>query len=184
MEALFISAFSVAIAEIGDKTQLLALLLAARFSNRTAIISGMLVATVMNHFLAAIVGEWISGWFNPLYVKYIIALSFFGVAAWILIPDKLESEESKWYRYGPFLATLLLFFIAEMGDKTQVATVLLAAKYQQLAPVITGTTIGVLLANVPVVFIGHFSAEKLPLKWIRISCACLFTIIGISTLLI
>ena len=182
MDALLISTTSVAIAEIGDKTQLLALLLAARFSNKTAIILGIIVATILNHLLAAVFGEWAISVVSPDIAQYLVGMSFIAIGLWILIPDKMDAEDSRFYRYGPFLATTLLFFIAEMGDKTQVATVFLAAKYQQLVPVVMGTTFGMLIANVPAVLMASFSAQKLPLKWIRIICALLFCIIGLVTI--
>ncbi len=184
MDALFVSTFSVAIAEIGDKTQLLAFLLATRFKRAFPIIAGIFVATLLNHAAAAYIGDLVSGWFSADILKWLVGLSFILVAAWILIPDKLDKEESQLYKYGPFIASLVLFFFAEMGDKTQVATVLLAAKYDALFMVITGTTIGMLLANIPVVLLGKFSAQKLPLKSIRIVTAALFLILGVSTLLV
>ncbi|TWU67910.1 hypothetical protein AYI74_12600 [Shewanella algae] len=183
MEALIASTLTVAVAEIGDKTQLLALLLAARFKNKTAIISGILVATLLNHFAAAWLGQWAMGWLSADVGRYLVAGSFFAIALWVLVPDKVDAEESRFYRYGPFVATCLLFFIAEMGDKTQVATVVLSAKYDSLLMVVTGTTVGMLLANVPVVLAGHFSADKLPMTWIHRGCALLFALLGIATLL-
>ncbi|QYJ79582.1 TMEM165/GDT1 family protein [Shewanella acanthi] len=182
MEALLASTFTVAIAEIGDKTQLLALLLAARFKNKTAIILGILLATLFNHFAAAWIGQWAIDWVSPEVARYLVAASFFAIALWVLVPDKVDSEESRFYQMGPFIATFILFFIAEMGDKTQIATVVLSAKYDALVMVVTGTTLGMLLANVPVVLAGHFSAEKLPLNWIHRGCAVLFALLGIVTL--
>lgn len=183
MEALLTSTLAVAIAEIGDKTQLLAFLLATRFRKPLPIIAGIFVATIANHAAAAWVGDWVAGLISPVVLTWIVGLSFIAVAIWILVPDKADDEENKLYQYGPFIASLVLFFIAEIGDKTQVATVLLAARYDELFMVIIGTTLGMLLANVPVVFAGKFSADKLPLTWIRgITCA-LFTIMGISTLI-
>lgn len=182
LEALFTSALSVAIAEIGDKTQLLALLLAARFKNKTAIIGGILLSTLANHLLAAWFGHWAITWLTPELARYLVAFSFFAIALWILVPDKADAEDSRFYRYGPFLATFVLFFLAEMGDKTQVATVVLAAKYQSLAWVIAGTTLGILLANVPVVIAGSMGAGKLPVTLIHRICAVLFFLLGIATL--
>lgn len=183
MEALLASTFTVAIAEIGDKTQLLALLLAARFKNKTAIILGILLATLFNHFAAAWVGQWAIDWVSPEIASYLVAASFFAIALWVLIPDKVDAQESRFYKMGPFLATFILFFIAEMGDKTQIATVVLAAKYDSLTMVVAGTTLGMLIANVPVVIAGHFSAEKLPMHWIHRGCAVLFALLGVATLL-
>ena len=167
MEALLTSTISVAIAEIGDKTQLLALLLICRFRN---------------HAGAAWIGEFISRWMDPKVMTWLVAGAFIAMAAWILVPDKMDDEESSLDKYGPFMATFVLFFIAEIGDKTQIATVLLAAKYDSLIQVITGTTLGMMLANVPVVLLGKLGADKLPLKGIRIACAILFAGLGISTL--
>ncbi|EGT3625098.1 TMEM165/GDT1 family protein [Morganella morganii] len=184
MEALLASTFTVAIAEIGDKTQLLALILAARFKNKTAIILGILLSTLFNHFAAAWIGQWAINWVSPDLARYLVAASFFAIALWVLIPDKVDAEESRFYKMGPFLATFILFFIAEMGDKTQIATVVLAAKYDSLTMVVAGTTLGMLLANVPVVIAGHFSAEKLPMLWIHRGCAVLFALLGVATLLL
>ncbi|PIW61924.1 TMEM165/GDT1 family protein [Shewanella sp. CG12_big_fil_rev_8_21_14_0_65_47_15] len=183
MEALLASTFTVTIAEIGDKTQLLALILAARFKNKTAIILGILLSTLFNHFAAAWIGQWAINWVSPDLARYLVAASFFAIALWVLIPDKVDAEESRFYKMGPFLATFILFFIAEMGDKTQIATVVLAAKYDSLTMVVAGTTLGMLLANVPVVIAGHFSAEKLPMLWIHRGCAVLFALLGVVTLL-
>ncbi|MGL5949088.1 MAG: TMEM165/GDT1 family protein [Aeromonas sp.] len=183
MEALLTSTLSVAIAEIGDKTQLLALLLICRFRTPWPIVWGILAATILNHAGAAYVGELVSRWFSPQTLTYLVAGAFLAMAVWILVPDKMDDEESPLDKYGPFLATFVLFFIAEMGDKTQIATVLLAAKYDSLLLVVIGTTLGMMLANVPVVLIGKLSADKLPLKAIRITCALLFAGLGISTLL-
>jgi Ca2+/H+ antiporter, TMEM165/GDT1 family len=183
LEALLASTFTVAIAEIGDKTQLLALILAARFKNKTAIILGIFLSTLFNHFAAAWIGQWAINWVSPDLARYLVAASFFAIALWVLIPDKVDAEESRFYKMGPFLATFILFFIAEMGDKTQIATVVLAAKYDSLTMVVAGTTLGMLLANVPVVIAGHFSAEKLPMLWIHRGCAVLFALLGVVTLL-
>ncbi|MEZ9822134.1 TMEM165/GDT1 family protein [Shewanella sp. 10N.286.45.A1] len=184
MEALLASTFTVAIAEIGDKTQLLALILAARFKNKTAIILGIFLSTLANHFAAAWLGQWAIGYITPEIGRYLIAGSFFAIALWVLVPDKVdEEEESRFYSMGPFLATFILFFIAEMGDKTQIATVVLSAKYDALAMVVMGTTLGMLIANVPVVIAGHFSAEKLPMQWIHRGCAVLFALLGVVTLM-
>lgn len=183
MEALLASTFTVAIAEIGDKTQLLALILAARFRNKTAIILGILLATLANHFAAAWLGQWAINWISPDLARYIVAGSFFAIALWVLVPDKVDAEESRFYKMGPFIATFVLFFLAEMGDKTQIATIVLSAKYDALALVVVGTTLGMMLANVPVVIAGHFSADKLPMVWIHRGCAALFALLGLATLL-
>lgn len=183
MEALLASTFTVAIAEIGDKTQLLALILAARFRNKTAIILGIFLSTLANHFAAAWLGQWAINWISPEVATYIVAFSFFAIALWVLVPDKVDAEESRFYKMGPFVATFILFFLAEMGDKTQVATVVLSAKYDALALVVLGTTLGMMIANVPVVLAGHFSAEKLPMTWIHRGCAALFALLGAATLI-
>ncbi|AQS37995.1 putative membrane protein [Shewanella psychrophila] len=187
LEPLLTSTFTVAIAEIGDKTQLLALILAARFSHikgsKTAIILGIFLSTLINHFAAAWLGNWAIGLISPELARYLVAASFFAIALWVLIPDKVDCEESRFYKMGPFIATFILFFIAEMGDKTQIATVVLAAKYDALAMVVMGTTLGMLLANVPVVIAGNFSAEKLPLTLIHRGCAVLFALLGVATLM-
>lgn len=183
MEALGLSTLIVALAEIGDKTQLLALLLAARFRKPWPIIAGILIATVANHALAAAVGAWVSEQISPAIMQWILGASFLAMAGWTLIPDKLDDEDSSYYRFGAFLATLLLFFLAEMGDKTQFATIALAAQYSDTLLVIIGTTIGMLLANVPVVIVGHFAAERLPLQLIRRVAASLFALMGLYILL-
>ena len=179
LEALTVPTFIVAIAEIGDKTQLLALLLAARFRKPLPIILGIVVATLANHFAAAAVGNWVASWFSPVTLAWILAASFAVVALWTLVPDKLDDDEdSKLAKYGPFVTTLIAFFIAEMGDKTQVATVMLAAQYDYLVMVVAGTTLGMLIANVPVVLAGIFAAEKLPLDLIRRIAAVAFALLA------
>ncbi|MBY6225967.1 TMEM165/GDT1 family protein [Ferrimonas balearica] len=182
MEALFSSTLAVAIAEIGDKTQLLAFILATRFHKPLVICLGILAATLLNHAAAAYFGAWLGEWLNGDLGRYLLAGSFLAMAAWMLIPDKVEAEESPLYRFGPFVATFILFFLAEIGDKTQIATVLLAAKYDAMWMVITGTTIGMLLANVPVVLAGKLSADKLPMAWIHRGSAALFAAFGVVTL--
>lgn len=183
MEALLTSTLTVAIAEIGDKTQLLALLLAARFRNKSAIVLGILLATLINHFVAAWIGQFAISWLDPQWARYAVAVSFFVIALWVLIPDKMDEDDNSFYKLGAFMATFILFFIAEIGDKTQIATVVLAAKYDALAMVVIGTTLGMLIANVPVVFLGHFSADKLPMQTIHRVCAALFVVLGVGTLL-
>lgn len=181
LQSLFVPTGLVAIAEIGDKTQLLALLLAARFRKPWPIIWGILVATVANHFAAGAVGKWVASFFSEATLSWILAACFLAVAAWTLIPDQIDEEEeaSHFRRYGPFLTTAIAFFIAEMGDKTQIATVMLAAQYPHFWLVVIGTTLGMLLANVPVVLAGHFSAEKLPLTLIhRIAALCFLALAG------
>ncbi|MBB1060111.1 TMEM165/GDT1 family protein [Marilutibacter spongiae] len=169
----FISTGTVALAEIGDKTQLLALMLAARFRKPWPIVAGILVATLLNHALAGWLGSLASGWLSPSVLQWIVAVSFLAVALWTLKPDTLDEDESLPAR-GAFIATLIAFFLAEMGDKTQVATVLIAAKYSPLWEVVLGTTLGMLLANVPVVVLGSRFSSRLPLKAARLTAAGVF----------
>ncbi len=174
MDALLVSTLAVAVAEIGDKTQLLALVLAARYRKPWPIIAGILVATVLNHALAAWLGSLVSGWISPEVLRWGVVISFAAVAAWALVPDKLDEDEVKPPRWGAFVATLVAFFIVEMGDKTQVATVVLAAQYSPLWQVIAGTTLGMAIANVPVVLLGSRFAARLPLKAARYAAAAIF----------
>ena len=168
MESFYIPTLIVALAEIGDKTQLLALLLAARYRRPLPIIWGIVVATLANHAAAGAVGNWVSSLVSPSVLSWVLAASFAAVALWTLVPDKLEEDEaSRGRRFGPFVATLIAFFLAEMGDKTQVATVMLAAQYPDFMLVIIGTTLGMLIANVPVVLAGNFAADRMPLTLIR-----------------
>jgi putative Ca2+/H+ antiporter (TMEM165/GDT1 family) len=179
-ESLLVSTGIVALAEIGDKTQLLALLLAARFRRPWPIIWGIVVATLANHFVAGAMGNWVAGFFSPATLAWILAASFAAVAVWTLIPDKLDDDEAANLKaYGPFITTLIAFFLAEMGDKTQVATVMLAAQYPNLLLVVIGTTLGMLLANVPVVLAGNFAAERLPLTLIRRLAATAFALLAL-----
>jgi putative Ca2+/H+ antiporter (TMEM165/GDT1 family) len=174
LNALLVSTLAVAIAEIGDKTQLLALLLAARYRKPWPVVAGILVATLLNHALAASVGKLVAGCTDPQWLRWGVVLAFAAVAAWTLVPDKLDEDGApKPPRFGPFIATTLAFFLVEMGDKTQVATVVLAAQYEPLWQVVAGTTLGMLLANAPVVLLGARFAEKLPLKAARYSAAAL-----------
>ncbi len=174
MESLLVSTATVALAEIGDKTQLLALLLAARYRKPVPIVLGILFATLLNHAFAAWFGAAVSRWLSPETLRWIVVASFLAVALWTLKPDKLEEDERRLPSHGAFLATCIAFFLAEIGDKTQVATVLLAAKYSPLWQVIAGTTVGMLLANVPVVALGSRFADRLPLRAARIAAALLF----------
>ena len=183
LEALLVSTGVVAIAEIGDKTQLLALVLAARFRKPVPIILGILVATLANHALAGALGAWIIGLLGPSVMRWVLGVSFLAMAAWALVPDKLEEEgERKTDRYGAFLATLVAFFLVEIGDKTQVATVALAARYDLLAVVVAGTTLGMMIANVPAVLLGEVAATKIPLKLVRGIAAAIFAALGIAVL--
>lgn len=179
-ESLSVPTLIVALAEIGDKTQLLALLLAARFRQPWPIIAGIIAATLANHFAAGAIGNWVAGLFSPANLRWILAASFVAVAFWTLIPDTLDDDESSGFkRYGPFLTTLIAFFVAEMGDKTQIATVMLAAQYPYLILVVIGTTLGMLIANVPVVLAGNFAAERLPLTLIRRLAASAFALLAL-----
>ena len=179
MQALLIATVTVALAEIGDKTQFLALLLAARYRKPGPIIAGMLVATLVNHAASAWVGAWMATQISPQVLRWAVTLSFLAVAIWTLIPDKLDSNEVTLPRFGPFMATVIAFFLAEIGDKTQVATIVLAANYSPLWQVITGTTIGMLLANVPVIILGARFAHRLPLRAARITAALVFAALGL-----
>lgn len=184
MDAFLFSTFSVALAEIGDKTQLLSFLLISRFRKPWPIIWAILIATLANHGIAAWLGAVAADWLQGEWLVWVVALSFIAVGLWILIPDKMEDEEeSAFSKYGAFVATLVLFFIAEIGDKTQVATVILGAQFDALFWVVMGTTLGMLLANVPVVAIGHLAVDKLPLKWIRIGASSVFIVLGVWVLL-
>jgi len=183
MEALFISTGVVALAEIGDKTQLLAFILAARFKKPAPIIAGILCATIVNHGLAGALGAWITSAVSPGILRWILGASFIAMAVWTMIPDKIEEEETQVARkMGVFGATLVTFFLAEMGDKTQIATVALAARYNDLVSVVAGTTIGMMLANVPAVFLGERIAKKVPMTLVRGVAAAIFAVLGLSTL--
>jgi Ca2+/H+ antiporter, TMEM165/GDT1 family len=184
MEALFISTGVVALAEIGDKTQLLAFLLAARFKKPLPIVLGIFCATLVNHGLAGALGAWITTALSPEVLRWILAASFIGMAIWTLIPDKIEEEEAQVAgKLGVFGATLLTFFLAEMGDKTQVATVALAAHYSNPVLVVIGTTLGMLIADVPAVFAGDKLAAKIPMKLVHGIAALVFAALGVATLL-
>ena len=177
LESLFISTVSVFVAEIGDKTQLLALVLASRFRKPWAIVAGILLATLANHAIAAELGAWLSSMFAPQTLRWVVAASFIAMGLWVLVPDKDDDAAAK-YTYGAFLTTLVAFFLLEMGDKTQIATVVLAAKYSSVPLVVLGTTTGMLAANAPVVFAGSCTADKLPLRLIRTIAATIFVVLG------
>lgn len=184
MESLLVSAAIVAIAEIGDKTQLLALVLATRFRQPLPIIAGIFVSTLANHALAAWVGALVAGWIGPDVMRWILGLSFVAMAAWMLVPDKMdEDDEPKGMdKAGAFLTTLVAFFLVEMGDKTQVATVALSAKFQSVAWVAAGTTLGMMAANIPAVLLGEVAATKIPLKLVHTVSALLFLLLGVMVL--
>ena len=183
MEALLISTGVVALAEIGDKTQLLAFILAARFKKPVPIIAGILAATLINHGLAGALGAWITSVLSPDVMRWILGVSFIGMAVWTLIPDKIEEEETQVAKHlGVFGATFVTFFLAEMGDKTQIATIALAANYAAPLLVIAGTTLGMLIADVPAVFVGNKFAAKIPMKLVHSIAAAIFAIMGLLTL--
>jgi len=182
MEALFFSTGIVALAEIGDKTQLLALLIAARYKKPVPIILGILVATVLNHAGAAALGSWITALLGPDTLRWILGASFIAMALWMLVPDKLDDDTRLSERFGVFGATLIAFFLAEMGDKTQVATVALAARYHETVMVVLGTTLGMMIANVPAVLLGEVAANKLPKDVVHRFAAGLFAVLGVVTL--
>jgi putative Ca2+/H+ antiporter (TMEM165/GDT1 family) len=183
LEALFVSIGVVALAEIGDKTQLLAFILAARFKRPVPIILGILGATIVNHGLAGALGAWITAHARPGIMRWVLGVSFIGMAIWTLIPDKIEEEETQVaQRFGVFGATLVTFFLAEMGDKTQIATVALAAHYANPMLVVVGTTLGMLIADVPAVFIGDKLANKIPMKLVHSIAAGIFAVLGVATL--
>jgi putative Ca2+/H+ antiporter (TMEM165/GDT1 family) len=174
MEAFLVSTGLVALAEIGDKTQLLALLLAARFRRPLPIIAGIFVATILNHAAAGWLGGLIAGWLSPDALRWLVAASFAAIGLWTLKPDRIDADDAALPARNAFIATTIAFFLAEIGDKTQIATVVLAANAPALWPVVLGTTIGMLLANVPVVMLGSRFAAKLPLRAARIAAAALF----------
>ena len=184
LESLLVSTGVVALAEMGDKTQLLAFLLAARFRKPLPIVIGILCATLLNHGLAGALGAWITTHVSPPIMRWVLGMSFLAMAAWTLIPDRIEADEQGFAnRLGVFGATFVTFFLAEMGDKTQVATVALAAHYGTPLLVIAGTTLGMLIADVPAVFIGGKLATRIPMKLVHSIAAAIFALLGVLTLL-
>jgi putative Ca2+/H+ antiporter (TMEM165/GDT1 family) len=183
MNVLLTSTGVIALAEMGDKTQLLAFLLAARFRKPVPIILGILVATLVNHGIAGAVGAWVGAWLTPQVLRWSVGLLFLGMAVWTMIPDKIEEEESKVAtRLGVFGATLVTFFLAEMGDKTQIATLAMAAHYPNPLLVVAGTTLGMLIADVPAVFVGDRLATRIPMRLVHTVAALIFAVLGIATL--
>jgi putative Ca2+/H+ antiporter (TMEM165/GDT1 family) len=178
MEAFLVSALAVTVGEIGDKTQLLALLLAARYKKPAPIILGILIATLANHALAGLIGSWVASHIPADWLRWGLGLSFIAIAAWTLKPDDMDDEGIQDGRYGVFLLTCVTFFLAEMGDKTQLATVALAAKYDALISVIAGTTLGMLIADVPAVFLGKVASPNFPFKLVRWIAATVFAVLG------
>ena len=183
MESFFISTGVVALGEMGDKTQLLAVLLAAKFRKPWPIILGIFVATLANHALAGAVGQWVASLLGPELLRWVIGVSFLAMAGWMLIPDKVDDDAAdSTVLLGVFGTTVLAFFLAEMGDKTQIATVALAAKYPDFIAVVAGTTFGMMLANVPAVYLGHKVAERIPMKLVHGIAAAIFAVLGVLTL--
>lgn len=182
MDAFLVSTALVALAEIGDKTQLLAFVLAAKYKKPIPIIAGILVATLANHAFAGAIGTWITELVSPQVLRWILGLSFIAMAIWTLIPDKLDEDDAKLPRLGVFSATAVAFFMAEMGDKTQVATIALAAQYASFYAVVAGTTLGMLIANVPAVLLGEQIARRVPVRTVHLIAAIIFAVIGLATL--
>ena len=183
MEAFLVSTGIVTLAEIGDKTQLLAFILAAKFRKPVPIITGILLATVINHGLAGSLGAWVTSWLDPVILRWVLGAGFIAMAVWVLIPDELNEEDARLARFGVFLTTTIAFFLAEMGDKTQVATVALAAQYSALVSVVGGTTLGMLLANVPAVLFGDRIANRIPVRIVHSVVAAIFALLGAAVLL-
>ena len=182
MEALLVSTGIVALAEIGDKTQLLAFILAAKFRRPLPIIAGILLATIANHGFAGALGAWITSQLGPETLRWVLGVSFLAMAAWTLIPDKFEEGDAKLARLGVFGTTLVAFFLAEMGDKTQIATVALAAQYHAFYSVVCGTTLGMMIANVPAVLLGERIANRVPVRVVHGVAAAIFAVLGVLTL--
>ena len=183
MKAFLISTGVVFLGEMGDKTQLLSLLLAAKFRRRLPIVAGILVATIINHGFAGAAGTWLAATLGPGVLRWVVGLSFLGMAAWTLIPDKMDSDGTDaTHRFGVFGTTVLAFFLAEMGDKTQIATVALAARYHDLMSVVAGTTLGMLLADVPAVLLGKTIAMKVSMRLVHVVAALIFALLGVMAL--
>jgi len=183
MNVLLTSTGVIALAEMGDKTQLLAFLLAARFRKPAPIILGILVATLANHGIAGAIGAWVGAWLTPQVLRWSVGLLFLGMAVWTMIPDKIEEEETRVAtKLGVFGATLVTFFLAEMGDKTQIATLAMAAHYPDPLRVVAGTTLGMLIADVPAVFVGDRLATRIPMRLVHTVAALIFAVLGIATL--
>lgn len=178
MDAFFISTLAIAIGEIGDKTQLLALLLSARFKRPLPIVLGILVAATANHLLAGLFGHWVANHLSPDLLRWLLGFSFLAIAAWALKPDSMEENTIDCSKYSVFMVSLITFFLAEIGDKTQIATMILAAKYQDIAMVVSGTTLGMMVADVPAVYLGKIVSPRFPLKWVRWGTALVFAGLG------
>ncbi|WP_410498308.1 TMEM165/GDT1 family protein [Chitinibacter sp. S2-10] len=183
-DAFLISTGVVAVAEMGDKTQLLSLILAARFRRPLPIVAGIFVATVLNHFAAGWIGQQVAGLISPDLLRWVVGLGFLAIAAWALIPDEMDEDETTVKPYSAFVATCIAFFLAEMGDKTQIATVALALKYTPLWQVVLGTTLGMMMANVPAVYLGEWISSRMHLlRLVRFVAAAIFAAIGVLALL-
>ena len=183
MEALLVSTASVAVGELGDKTQLLSLILASRLRRPVPIIAGVFVATLGNHLLACWFGEWVGNLITPQILRWVLGVSFIAVAIWALIPDKMDDQVESRSAHGVFVFTVITFFLAEMGDKTQVVAIALAARYHELVQVVAGTTLGMMLVNIPTVLFAERAVRWIPLKVVRIAAAGIYTVLGIATLL-
>ena len=183
MESFLVSTGIVALAEIGDKTQLLAFILAAKFRKPVPIIVGILVATIANHGFAGALGSWITSLVGPETLRWVLGISFIGMAIWTLIPDQFDEDDAKLSRCGVFGTTLVAFFLAEMGDKTQIATIALAAQYHVFFSVVAGTTLGMMIANVPAVLLGDRIANRMPVRLVHGFAAAIFAVLGVATLL-
>jgi putative Ca2+/H+ antiporter (TMEM165/GDT1 family) len=183
MEAFLVSIASVALGELGDKTQLLALILATQLRRPVPVILGVLVATLANHLLAAVAGQWAGSLLRPSLLRWILGLSFLLLAAWVWIPEKLDERPRAADGYGAFIVTATAFFMAEMGDKTQIVALALAAKYHDLLAVVAGTTLGMMIVNIPTVLLAERITRIVPLKWIRIAAALVYALLGVLTLL-
>jgi putative Ca2+/H+ antiporter (TMEM165/GDT1 family) len=182
MDPFFISTGSVAVGELGDKTQLLALILATRLRKPIPIIAGIFVATLVNHLIACSVGEWVGTLITPNILRWVLGISFLAVAAWALIPDKMDEDVKTHGSYGAFALTAVTFFLAEMGDKTQIIALALAAKYNALVSVVAGTTLGMMIVNVPTVLFAERATKWIPVKAVRIVAAVIYAIMGLLTL--
>jgi len=182
MDAFFVSAGIVALAEIGDKTQLLAFILAAKFRRPTPIIFGILFATLVNHGFAGAVGSWLTSLVTPGVMRWVLGVSFIGMALWTLVPDKFDESEARFAHLGVFGTTLVAFFFAEMGDKTQIATIALSAQYKTFLAVVAGTTLGMMIANIPAVILGNRIANRIPVRLVHAIAAAIFAILGVATL--
>jgi putative Ca2+/H+ antiporter (TMEM165/GDT1 family) len=183
MEAFLISTGSIAVGELGDKTQLLALILATRLRKPVPIIAGIFVATLVNHLIACWLGEWAGKLISPQLLRWLLGISFLAVAAWALIPDKMEDDVKTRDAYGVFALTAMTFFLAEMGDKTQIVALALAARYNDLIAVVAGTTLGMMLVNIPTVLLADRATKWIPVQLVRVIAAAIYAVLGILTLL-